>query len=935
MSRFKTSKYRNAFSRVFKKEEWIHDLSVGSNLKSNCTNIKASVLYTAFIHNSTSVGSVAVLPLESSGRNSSFPTVAGHSGLVSDFAFSPFDDTLLATGAEDGLIKIWQLPSDPASVTSDFSSSTASCTLKPAQGVGIETLHFNPVASDVLASTAGHSVSIWDVNKQQEKYISKHNSSIVQNFCWNGSGSLLATVAKETEKRQKRLLIVDPRADTISGEVYEHSQNKDSYVTWLGDTNYFVSTGYSSSSTVELALWDTANLARPLAKQSLGSGSGLPMAFYDEDTLMLFAAVKGETSVCFYEFSGGSLSMAPNAYRGSTQQKGVTMIPKRGVNVMSGEIDRLLVLTQNAIIPVGFHVQRRSYSEFHADLYPETSGTDPAMSSDDWFGGATGIVEKISLDPSKRRKKETPKPIVKKEEEKPVEKKETKPTEAKREETVDKKEEKKKEIMTKTSTEETDQSPAPAPVAAAPPKALNIVRSSKVRYIEGYQLHKSTFLEKIPSLCKSIPGDSDGFAANRDRVAVALAGAGNRIAIFELNKAGRVDTSEIFTVQNVAGIMDFAFDPFNNARLVVACDDGSIKVWDIPKDGMKESLTQPSFSLTGHYEKPNVIKFHPIAKDILASAGYDGKIFIWDVDKASIEITIEPPEPVFCLSWSPDGSCLASLGKDHMIRVYKPRESTSPVDTGPGPVGSRGARLVWLDNSYFVISGFSKSSERQVLLYKYKSLDSPLSTLPFQVSPATMKVHYDPDIRLLYLTGKGDRVVNTIEFSPNDKPYLFSASLFSLPTAHQDIQFLPDPKDICDVKKVEVCRGVRLCSSTVEPIGFKIPRVKTEYFQDDLFCDTLVTWKAGIGAREWLDGANGSLETVSLKPEGMKPLSEAPKPAPGSNVLKYSSKVLHQKSDQEKKEELIAAMINKMGDKDDEPLPQDDVDGVDSDEWDD
>ena len=35
------------------------------------------------------------------------------------------------------------------------------------------------------------------------------------------------------------------------------------------------------------------------------------------------------------------------------------MIPKRAVNVMAGEIDRLLVLTQNAIIPVGFHVQRR------------------------------------------------------------------------------------------------------------------------------------------------------------------------------------------------------------------------------------------------------------------------------------------------------------------------------------------------------------------------------------------------------------------------------------------------------------------------------------------------------------------------------------------------------------------------------------------------
>ena len=114
----------------------------------------------------------------------------------------------------------------------------------------------------------------------------------------------------------------------------------------------------------------------------------------------------------------------------------------------------------------------------------------------------------------------------------------------------------------------------------------------------------------------------------------------------QLNKPGRVDTSEIYTVQNVAGIMDFAFDPFNNSRLVVgerererklkiilkflsflrlslflfllppslslssptpplppACDDGRIRVWDIPKDGMNESLVEPTFSLTGF--KPN------------------------------------------------------------------------------------------------------------------------------------------------------------------------------------------------------------------------------------------------------------------------------------------------------------------------------------------
>lgn len=43
---------------------------------------------------------------------------------------------------------------------------------------------------------------------------------------------------------------------------------------------------------------------------------------------------------------------------------------------------------------------------------------------------------------------------------------------------------------------------------------INIVRSSKVRYIEGYLLHKSTVIDKIPQLSKSIPGDSNAFAVS-------------------------------------------------------------------------------------------------------------------------------------------------------------------------------------------------------------------------------------------------------------------------------------------------------------------------------------------------------------------------------------------------------------------------------------
>ena len=82
MSRFKTSKYRNAFPHIYKKEvghynlarallsvnayistifisavirqNWIHDLNVGSSLKYNNCHIKASCDYVAFIHDSSS-----------------------------------------------------------------------------------------------------------------------------------------------------------------------------------------------------------------------------------------------------------------------------------------------------------------------------------------------------------------------------------------------------------------------------------------------------------------------------------------------------------------------------------------------------------------------------------------------------------------------------------------------------------------------------------------------------------------------------------------------------------------------------------------------------------------------------------------------------------------------------------------------------------------
>lgn len=50
----------------------------------------------------------------------------------------------------------------------------------------------------------------------------------------------------------------------------------------------------------------------------------------------------------------------------------------------------------------------------------------------------------------------------------------------------------------------------------------------------------------------------------------------------------------------------------------------------------------------------------------------------------------------------------------------------------------------------------------------------------------------------------------------------------------------------------------------------KLSLLQTDYFQDDLYCDLIITWESALTAQEWLSGTNRIQGTVSLKPEGMK-----------------------------------------------------------------
>ncbi|XP_078683818.1 coronin-7-like [Branchiostoma floridae x Branchiostoma belcheri] len=973
--RFKASKYKNAAAKVPKKDGWITDISVSRGLSSQGNHIKANCHHIAYNHDSPGGTTLGILPLNSVGRQDrSTPMLHAHADFVTDFDFSPFDvfteSSLLVTGSQDCSVKLWTLPSGPLL---EPPSATATLTTLDRR---VENVLWHPTAENILGFSSDRSVRIWDVGAQQEAYVLEDHNDLVQSFSWKEDGSLLATSCKD-----KKIRVLDPRAGSTVQAGEGHQNVRDSRVLWLGEKDMLLSVGFSKMRERQYIVWDPRNMGQTLATEALDSNTGPIMPLYDADTGMLFLAGKGDSAVRYFEVTSKHPYLTEcQPHMSSEQVKGVAMVPKRAMDVMTGEVNRVLLLVHQAIIPLPYIVPRKSYRDFHEDLYPDTASGQPTMTAQEWMDGGNNMVTKISLDPKKRptapvkqsgggpppqaasapppsKPMVQPKPSTQEVEpvtSTPVEsvKEDSKPQPAavqvpKPAVQVPKlatgttpapaPEASNSGASTKISSEDTATKESPTKDSASQKGAnrksmfLAGLPTSKFRHLKCTTLHKSTHIVNIRNLNVSLYGECDGFHANADRVAVPLSVTGGQIAIFEVSQPGRLPDTGVPTVQNGTTVMDFCWDPFNTHRLAVAAD-ATINIWNIPEGGLTETLTEPECSLRGHEEKIYCMKFHPTASDIMASASFDMSVRVWDLSAEQQVFKLRGhTDQIFSLAWSPDGQYLATVCKDGSIRIYNPRDSTRPLREGDGPVGARGARVVWAcDGKCLAVTGFSKSSTRTVFVFNAEDLSAPLTTVGIDESTTILVPYYDEDSRVLFLTGKGDSQIFSYEVS-TEKPYLIELATTAFSSPHQGVSYLP--KKVCNVKDVEFAQGFKLNKTTLEPLSFTVPRIKMEYFQDDLFPDTRACWEPAMTAQEWLEGGNKVQRTISLQHADMKPLSEAPKEAPAPKKYQSYNPETY-KTDQQKKEELMRAMDSKLELKGD-PLPQDLCEGVDDDEWDD
>lgn len=928
MNRFRTSKFKNTTPQVAKKDEWISNVRGGS-FSCQGNHIKASSKLVVF---STDQAGGGILGLTSvkPGSDGQWPVthISCHSDLVSDMDFSPFDENLLTTCSGDETVKLWRLRDPEAAQPSE-----AELTLHPGHGK-LELVLFHPTSSGLLAIGATNSPLVWDTSRPEAPLaVLEQHSDQLQSLSWKQDGSLLASSCKD-----KMLRVFDPRAQLTPVQSTKGLQNnKDSRILWTKD-DLLLTTGFDMMRGREVKLWDSRKLSSSVSSVSLGTSNGTLIPLFDDDTGLLILAGMGDTVIdCFEVSTSEPLLTQVSHCLVDASTRGVCAVPKLELDVMSCEVVRVLQLTDSHIVPISYQVPRKnSGHEFHGDLYPDTVGGTPAMNADEWWQGGNNQVEKVSLHPDKRPKTQTANQMTVKKE---VVSSKSKDDMARGCSTSS------SPLSTPSSSAAPTRSPSstsglssgflPSPSPSQSAKAIHnlLGPSTKFRHIQGSVMHRDTHITNIRGLNLTTPGECDGFCANTKYVAVPLSTSGGQIAVFERSKPGRQPDSNVPTVQNSGNVADLCWDPFNPHRLAVAGEDAKIRLWQVPEGGLVETLTEPDLILHGHTEKIYSIKFHPLASGLLVSSSYDLTVRLWSLDSGKeVKVLTGHEDQVFAMAWSPDGKLLATVCKDGKVRIYEPRKSTTPVQEGPGPAGHRGARIAWVcEGKYLLVSGFNAQSERGLFLYSADSLSSgSVSNVYVDVSPSTLIPFYDPDTSVVILTGKGDTRVHIYEIVP-ESPYFIECSSFNTPEPHKGLAFLP--KTECNVLDVEIAVALMLTKTTIEPVAFKVPRVKKEFFQDDVYPDTTVCWEPALTAAAWLSGSDGQHKKISLKPKGMTPVSEAPKDAP---VKKYmpSSYYLEEKTDEQKKEELLSAMVAKLGNLDD-PLPQEAFEGVDEDEWDD
>jgi WD40 repeat protein len=194
--------------------------------------------------------------------------------------------------------------------------------------------------------------------------------------------------------------------------------------------------------------------------------------------------------------------------------------------------------------------------------------------------------------------------------------------------------------------------------------------------------------------------------------------------------------------------------------LAAACEQHTIQYWH--KDvlmGVRVGDGTPNI-LKGHSGPVMALAWN--GGPLLASAGADQKVLLWNVAEGKVAHTLPGGGIVRALAMSPDGKLLASAGDDPVVQLW---------DTSTGKAGVKlAAHTDWVlsltfspDGKWLASGGYDGIVRLWEVAAAKKLLDIPAQPPPMAKAPppppnAVMALAFSPDSKLLALGGTDTQV---------------------------------------------------------------------------------------------------------------------------------------------------------------------------------
>lgn len=241
-------------------------------------------------------GAFAILPLPSPFGSSPFdipsklpdiiPLARTHTAAVLDTAWSPANDTLVASASEDGSSLLWKVPD------SLFDGWTSDAwephDLEPVARVDVSPkkvgqVLWHPTAANVLATASGeHLVKLWDLaDPSRPRSTLNGHGDTIQSLAFNVTGTVLATTC-----RDKKLRLFDPRTGADPVRATEgHGGIKGTRVVWMGEHDRIATTGFSKMSDRQVSIWETGGLGN-MKTLMIDQSAGVMMPFWSDNGIL-------------------------------------------------------------------------------------------------------------------------------------------------------------------------------------------------------------------------------------------------------------------------------------------------------------------------------------------------------------------------------------------------------------------------------------------------------------------------------------------------------------------------------------------------------------------------------------------------------------------------------------------------------------------------